>query len=62
MMKKNQNPEDLVVVPLTLNVKAHIARDFKAMEKHTKMSVDELATKALLMFIATHSDYLGKSK
>jgi hypothetical protein len=59
-MKKNYSPEELANTEITLNLKAHIVRDLKEMEKFTKMPVDELATKALMMFIATHNDYLGK--
>lgn len=61
-MKKHYTPEELTETPLTLNLKAHIIRDLKVMEKNTKMSMDELATKALMMFIATHNDYLGRTK
>ncbi len=60
MLKKKINPEDIVPTPLTLTLQAHIVRDLKTMEKHTKIPVDDLATKALLMFIATHNDFLGK--
>ena len=62
MMKRNQNPEDLVPSPLTVTLNAHIVRDLKEMEKNSKQSVDQLVTKALLMFIATHSDYLARNK
>lgn len=61
-MKRQQNPEDLVPTPLTVTLQACIVRDLKDMEKHTKQSVDSLVTKALKMFIATHSDFLGRSK
>ena len=61
-MKKQHSPEDLSPTPLTVTLKAHIVRDFKTMEKNTKISIDELVTKALQMFIATHSDYLGRNK
>ena len=60
MIKKKENAEDRHSTPFTLNLPAHIVRDLKEMEKFTKFPVDELATKALLMFIATHNDYLGK--
>lgn len=62
MLKRKRSPEDLTPTPLTIQVPAHVVRDFKEMEKHSKQSVDQLVTTALLMFIATHSDYLGKSK
>ena len=61
-MNTKPSAEDLKNVPITLNLRSHIVRDLKAMEKNTKQSVDELATKALLMFIATHNDYLGRNK
>lgn len=59
-MKKNLTPEELIPISLTVSLKTHIVRDLKIMEKNTQQSVDELVTKALLMFIATHSDYLAK--
>ncbi len=61
-MKKQMKPEDLAPAPITLKLRAHILRDLKEMEKNTKQSVDELVTTALLMFIATHNDYLGLRK
>ena len=61
-MEKKYKPEELVPTTFNLNVRAHIIRDLREMEKNTKMTVDELATKALLMFIATHNDYLGRRK
>lgn len=62
MMKKKENPEDVAIVPFTVNVRASIVRDFKQMEKVAKIPVDDLVTKALLMYIATHNDYLGRIK
>jgi hypothetical protein len=59
-MKKSYAPEDLAPAPLTVTLKTHIIRDLKEMEKNTKQPVDDLVTKALLMFIATHNDYLGR--
>ncbi len=61
-MEKKYKPEELAPSALHLTVRSHIVRDLKEMEKNTKMSVDELATKALLMFIATHNDFLGLRK
>jgi hypothetical protein len=61
-MKKTLSQEELNPVPLTVNLRSHIVRDLKEMEKNTKQTVDELVTKALLMFIATHNDYLGRNK
>jgi len=57
-MKKKHKPEDLVPVDLNLRLKAHIVRDLKEMEKNTKRPIDELVTTAVMMFIATHNDYL----
>ena len=62
MMKKTLQPEETIATALTVNLKAHIINDLKTMEKNTKQSVDELVTKAVLMFIATHNDYLGKNR
>lgn len=62
MMKTKLTPEELSPTELKVNLRAHIIRDLKCMEKNTKQSVDELVTKALLMFIATHNDFLGKYK
>lgn len=62
MMKKNFTSEELAPVPLTVHLKAHIVRDLKEMEKNTKQPLDELVTKAVQMFIATHSDYLGRTR
>jgi hypothetical protein len=61
-MKKTYKPEELVPQPLNLTLRSHIVRDLKEMEKNTKRSVDDLVTTALLMFIATHNDYLGLRK
>lgn len=47
---------------LTVTTKEHIIQDLKEMEKNTKIPVDELITKALLFFIATHNDYLGRNR
>ena len=62
MMKKTYKPEELVPVPLTVNLKNHIVRDLREMERNTKQSIDDLVTTALQMFIATHNDYLGLRK
>lgn len=59
-MKPPRSADDLKVVPFTVNLKTHIVNDLKTMEKHAHKSVEELVTTALLMFIATHNDYLGK--
>jgi len=61
-MKRIYTPEDLKPVPLQVNLKSHIVRDLKTMELNTKIPVDDLVTKAVQFFIATHNDYLGKYK
>lgn len=45
---------------LTVTTKEHIIHDLKKMEQNTKIPVDVLVTKALMFFIATHNDYLGR--
>ncbi len=62
MMKRKRSPEELAPSQLNVTLPTHIVKDLKEMEKHTKQPVDQLVTTALLMFIATHSDYLGKHK
>lgn len=62
MMKKTYKPEEMVPTPVTVTLKAHIVRDLKEMEKNTQITVDELVSTALSMFIATHNDYLGLRK
>lgn len=60
MSKYKLAPEDLAPTALTVKLEKHIVEDLKAMEQNTKMKVDELVRKAVLMFIATHNDYLGR--
>jgi hypothetical protein len=60
MNKYKLAPEDLVPTPLTVKLEKHIVDDLKTMEKNTEMALDELVRKAVLMFIATHNDYLGR--
>lgn len=62
MMKTKHTPEELKPTQLTVSLRAHIIRDLECMEKNTKQPLDELVSKALLMFIATHNDFLGKYK
>ena len=45
-----------------MTIKEHIVQDLKLMEKNTKIPMDELVTKALMFYIATHNDYLGRNK
>ncbi len=61
-MKKEYTAEELKLAQLTLNLPSHIVRDLKVMEKNTKQSVDDLVKTSLLMFIATHNDYLGRTR
>lgn len=62
MQKKQLSPEDTAPTKLTITLKNHIIRDLQVMEKNTKISVDELVSTALSMFIATHNDYLGRNR
>ena len=62
MMKKQYTSQELEPTTLSVNLKSHIVRDLKIMEQNTKQSMDELVAKALMMFIATHNDYLGRAK
>jgi len=61
-MKKVYSPEEVTTERLMVTLKTHILRDLREMETHTKIPIDDLISKALLMFIATHSDYLGKKE
>ena len=53
------SPEDEVPIETSVTLPTHIVRAFEQMEKNTKIPKDTLVTKALMMFIATHNDYLG---
>jgi len=61
-LKRTPSSEELAPTSLTVTLSAHIVRDLKEMEKNTKQTVDQLVSKAVLMFIATHSNYLSGSK
>jgi hypothetical protein len=61
-MQKIYTPEEQALKPINLKLANHIIEALKMMEKNTKISVDDLTAKALLMFIATHNDYLGLRK
>lgn len=50
----------MLPVQLSIKVKSHIMRDLKIMEKNSKLPIDELVSRAVLMFIATHSDFMGR--
>ena len=60
MNKYKLRPEDITPIAVTVKLEKHIVDDLKTMASNTKMPVDELVRKALLMFIATHNDYLGQ--
>jgi hypothetical protein len=60
MNKYRLMPDDLIPTPLSVKLEKHIVEDLKSMEKNTNIKVDELVRKAVLMFIATHNDYLGR--
>ncbi len=62
MMKRTLTAEELAPTQLTVTLKSHIVRDLKEMERVSKQSLEEIVTKALQMFIATHSDYLARPK
>ena len=60
MNKYKLRSEDLAPTAVTVKLEKHIVEDLKTMANNTKMPVDELVRKALLMFIATHNDYLSQ--
>lgn len=62
MIKPQYTEDELKTVTLNVNLCAHIVRDLKLIETNAKIPVDEVVTKALKMYIATHGDYLGKRK
>jgi len=59
-MEKTKEEEKPTQVTLTLPY--WIIRDFKTMEKNTQKSMDDLVKTSLMMFIATHNDYLGNHR
>ena len=61
-MKKEYSSDELKPTQVTLTLPAHIVRDLKVMEKNTKRPVDDLVKTSLMMYIATHNDYLGRTK
>jgi len=61
-MKRPYSPEEVGILPLSVNLPSYVIKDLKAMEQYTHQSLDTLVLKALQMFIATHSDYLGNAK
>lgn len=60
MPKKPKPKLDVTPTKLAVTLAAHIVNDIHKMEKNLNVPADELVRKALLMFIATHSDFLGK--
>lgn len=61
-MKIEKTPEEIQPTQLTVKLPSYIVRDLKTMEQNTKRSVDELVKTSLMMFIATHNDFLGINK
>jgi len=61
-IKQQRSEAELVQKPLTVKLPSHIIDDLNAMEKHAKIPVADIVKTALLMFIATHNDYLGRRK
>lgn len=58
----DQKLEENKTSQLVLNLPQWIIRDLKTMEQNTQKSVEELVKTSLMMFIATHNDYLGVYK
>lgn len=58
----DQKVEENKTSQLVLNLPLWIIRDLKMMEQNTQKSVEELVKTSLMMFIATHNDYLGVYK
>lgn len=54
--KKNGNGSESV---LEVVVPDWIIQDLKVMEQNTKKPLKDLVKTSLMMFIATHNDYLG---
>lgn len=60
-----QKPENILdathntELQITLSLPDWMIEDLKTMEKNTQKSVNELVKTSLMMFIATHNDYLG---
>lgn len=44
--------------PITFEVEAEVAAKLQAMEKHSKITISELANTALKRFISHHKDFL----
>jgi post-segregation antitoxin (ccd killing protein) len=48
--------------PLQITIEKEVVETLQQMEKHTKLTVSELANTALKRFIASHKDFLPPSK
>ncbi|NBX82900.1 hypothetical protein EBQ90_07410 [bacterium] len=53
---------ELKLTQLNVSLPAWIVQDLEQMSKTTQRPLDELIQTSLMMFIATHNDYLGKNK
>lgn len=53
---------ELKLTQLNVSLPAWIVQDLEQMSKTTQRPLDELIKTSLMMFIATHNDYLGKNK
>lgn len=58
-MKIERSPEENKPTQITVSLPQHIVKALQTMEQNTKRPVDELIKTSLLMFIATHNDFLG---
>jgi len=61
-MPKPENTSKAAHTPdsqITLSLPDWMIADLKTMEKNTHKSINELVKTSLMMFIATHNDYLG---
>lgn len=54
--KKNGSGQEAV---LEVTIPDWIIQDLKVMEANTRKPLNELVKTSLMMFIATHNDYLG---
>jgi len=55
-------PSELKLTQLNVSLPTWIVQDLEQMSKTTQSPLDELIKTSLMMFIATHNDYLGKNK
>ena len=61
-MKIERSPEENQLTQITVALPQHIVKALQKMEQNTKRPVDELIKTSLLMFIATHNDFLGVNR